>query len=211
MTDPSGGAPIPPPPAGNWQAPPPPQPSGFQQAPIEPGPAPGIAYADLVTRVIAYVIDSILLAVAGAIVGLVLGVAILGFLLTGGFVLAVFGAAILALVMLVLSAVYFVYTWTTMRASPGQKILNLETVNAADGATLTQPQAIRRWAFLFGPQAVASALQFGLGASDISWLSPLISLLSLLYVIYLLYSASQSPKRQGFHDAQAGTVVIKHL
>ena len=28
-------------------------------------------------------------------------------------------------------------TWTTMRASFGQKFLKLETVNAADGATLT--------------------------------------------------------------------------
>ena len=45
-----------------------------------------------------------------------------------------------------------------MRASPGQKVLNLETVNAADGATLTQPQAIRRWVFLWGPHRARSAL-----------------------------------------------------
>ena len=33
-----------------------------------------------------------------------------------------------------------------MRASLGQKALGLQTVNAADGATLTRPQAVRRWA-----------------------------------------------------------------
>ncbi len=211
MTDPAGGAPIPPPPSGNWQAPPPPNAGGFQQAPIEAGPAPGIVYADLVTRIIAYIIDSIILAVVSLVVAGFLGVAILGFLLTGGFVLAFAAAFILAVLMLVISAAYFVYTWTTMRASPGQKFLRLETVNAADGATLPRDQAIRRWAWLFGPQAIASALQFSLGTSDIPWLGSLLSLLSLIYVIYLLYTASQSPKRQGFHDVQAGTVVIKHL
>jgi uncharacterized RDD family membrane protein YckC len=166
-------------------------------------------YADLVTRIIAYIIDSIILGIGIALVGIILGVALFGALLTGGFVLAFVAAVILAVVVLLASAVYFIYFWTTLRASPGQKILNLETVNAADGATLTRDQAIRRWAFLFGPQAVASVFQFTLTGSDISWLSPLISLLSFLYVIYLLYTASQSPKRQGFHDVQAGTVVVK--
>ena len=48
-----------------------------------------------------------------------------------------------------------------MRASPGQKVLSLETVNAADGATLTQNQAIRRWAFLWGPTTVVGAISSG--------------------------------------------------
>jgi hypothetical protein len=84
-------------------------------------------------------------------------------------------------------------------------------VNAADGATLTRDQAIRRWAWLFGPQVVASVCQFALGATDIAVLGSLIGLLSFLYTIYLLYTASQSPKRQGFHDVQAATVVVKRL
>ena len=212
MTDPAGGAPTPQG-SGNWQAPPPPapMPGGFQTAQVAAGPAPGIAYSDLVTRIIAYVIDSILLGIVTFFVAAVLGVAIFASLLTGGFFLAIIAALVLAVVVLAASAVYFVYTWTTMRASPGQKILNLETVNAADGATLTRDQAIRRWAFLFGPQAVASVGQFAFTASDASFLSPLLSLLAFLYTIYLLYSASQSPKRQGFHDVQAGTVVIKRM
>ena len=96
-----------------------------------------------------------------------------------------------------------------MRASLGQKMLGLETVNAGNGATLTQQQAIRRWAFLFGPQAIVTVLQIGS-----SWfvyafglmgvLSLLLSLAGLAYTIYLLYTTSQSSKRQGFHDVQAG-------
>jgi uncharacterized RDD family membrane protein YckC len=87
-----------------------------------------------------------------------------------------------------------------MRASPGQKFLNLETVNAADGATLTQNQAIRRWVFLWGPIALGAIVPI---------LGILISLLALIYLIYLIYTINQSPKRQGYHDVQAGTVVVK--
>ena len=46
-----------------------------------------------------------------------------------------------------------------MRASLGQRVLGLEHPERADGATLTRPQAVRRWLFLFGIVAVASALQ----------------------------------------------------
>ncbi len=182
MTDPAGGAPTPPPPQGNWQAPPPPSPGGFQQAQVEAGPAPGIAYADLVTRIIAV---AIVIAGAGWLIGL-----------------------LFAILWAVASIGYFVYTWTSMRASPGQRLLKLETVNAADGATLTQNQAIRRWAFLFGPAALANI------ASNLpgGWfLGGLVGLAATVYAIYLLYTASQSSKRQGYHDVQSGTVVIKHL
>ena len=64
-----------------------------------------------------------------------------------------------------ISLAYFVYTWTTMRASPGQKVFNLETVNAADGATLTQNQAIKRWVYLFGLYAVSGIIPI-LGCSS---------------------------------------------
>ncbi len=99
------------------------------------------------------------------------------------------------------------WTWTTQRASYGQKFLKLETVNAADGATLTRDQAIKRLVFLYAGNLIAIVGQnvFGLG------LGSLLGLLGLGYVLYLLYTTSQSPKRQGFHDAQAGTVVVKHL
>ena len=69
MTDPAGGPPAPQG-SGNWQTPPPPtpaptpggfDPASFKQAAVEAGPAPGVAYADLVTRIIALVIDSVIL------------------------------------------------------------------------------------------------------------------------------------------------------
>ncbi len=207
MTDPAGGPPPTPQGSDNWQTPPPPAPGGLQAAPVATGPAPGVAYADLVTRIIAYIIDAILLSIVFGVIGIaILG----GFLLTGGFVGAIIGFVVLGVLYLAGSAAYFIYTWTTMRATVGQKVLNLETVNAADGATLTRDQAIRRWAYLFGPSALGTVANFALVGS-IAILGSLISLAAFVYAIYLLYTASQSPKRQGYHDVQAGTVVVKRM
>jgi uncharacterized RDD family membrane protein YckC len=209
-TPPPAAAPAPPPAGGSWQSTPPgaPQqgfqtPPQFQQAAVEAGPAPGIVYGDVVTRIIALVIDSIILWIPYIILTTIVGGM---FLLSGGgmyFILSlVLGVAYAAL-----AGAYFVWTWTTQRASYGQKFLKLETVNAADGATLTRDQAIKRFLFLYAGNllSIVGSNIFGFG------LGSLLGLVGLGYVIYLLYTTSQSPKRQGFHDVQAGTVVVKHV
>ncbi|HET7726412.1 MAG TPA: RDD family protein [Candidatus Limnocylindrales bacterium] len=204
MTEPTGSPPSPtPPPTGSWQPPS----SGTSDfgVPVAAGPAPGVAYADLVQRIIAYIIDAILLSVIYFILAAIL-VPIL--FVSGGFTGALIALVVLGGLYLVGSALYFIYTWTSMRASPGQRVLGLETVNATDGATITRDQAIRRWAFLFGPSVLSTVFQFTL-AGQLGLLSTVVSLLVFVYYIYLLYSASQHPKRQGFHDVQSNTVVIK--
>ncbi len=183
-----------------------PQPSAWQAPPPGPakaaGPAPGVAYADLGIRIGAYIIDVIVQVILFAIIG---GIII-------GIVASISGAvgAILSVIFIIafeaaFSAIYFIYSWTSLRASPGQKALGLETVNAADGRTVTQPQAIRRWLFLFGPFILLSALQLVVGST----LGGLFGLISFGYFVYLLYTTYQDPKRQGYHDHQANTVVVK--
>ena len=140
-----------------------------------------------------------------------LGAIFLGTLLGGNFFIALVVGVVLSVASMAISAVYFVWGWTnpTMRASLGQKVLGLQTVSAADGATLTRPQAVRRWAFLYGFVALGSALQFAFTGTSLSGLGSLIGLLAFGYTIYLLWTTSQHAKRQGFHDIQAGTVVVK--
>lgn len=192
---PAAPPPVAAPAAAAWSAPPP----GSTK---DPGPAPGVAYADLGIRIGAYIIDVIIVGILFVVIGgIILGV------LAGisGAVGVVLGFVFLVAFNAAFSAIYFIYGWTKLRASPGQKMLGLETVNAADGATLPQPQAIRRWLVLFGPFVALSALQLVVGTT----LGSLFGLISLGYLIYLLYTTNSDPKRQGFHDHYASTVVVK--
>jgi uncharacterized RDD family membrane protein YckC len=198
---------VPPPGGGNWSSPAPSAAStpaiNLQQPAVEPGPAPGIVYADLVTRIIALVIDSLILAIPYFILNTIIVSALF---FSGGATFTIL-SLIVGLLYAALAGVYFVWTWTTQRASYGQKFLKLETVNAADGATLTRDQAIKRFLFLYAGVLISAIGQnvFGFG------LGSLFGLVGFGYALYLLYTASQSPKRQGFHDVQAGTVVVKHV
>jgi uncharacterized RDD family membrane protein YckC len=184
--------PAPPPAEQSWQgAPPPAQPAQS---------ASGLVYADVPNRAVAYIVDAIILFVINFVIGLVVYSI---FPSTSLFAPNYVGVLIVTLIGLAINGAYFIYTWTQMRGSPGQRMLGMQVGNAADGATLTQEQAIRRWIFLGAPFGLASAL------SPIPTLGLLISLAGLAYFIYLLVSTAQSPTKQGFHDVQAKTVVVK--
>lgn len=150
-----------------------------------------LAPAAVTTRVIALIIDAIILGICSAILGLV--IADTG--IVSGIIRAIIYAA--------LGFVYFGYTWTAWRASPGQRVLGLMTVNEADGAAVTWSQATTRWAFLFGPSILSSFIGGGLGA--------LLGLIVFAYGIYLLYTTATDPRKQGFHDKQAKTLVIRKI
>ena len=188
-------------------------PAQFQPVVAEAGPAPGILYADLTTRIIAYIIDAVLVSIVVWFVIIALGAILLGSLLGGSVAVALVIGVVLAIASMAISAAYFIYFWTRpdMRASLGQKVLGLQTVSAADGATLTRPQAARRWAFLYGIFAAASALQIALSGTSLAGLTSLLGLATFAYLIFLLWTTSQNPKRQGYHDVQASTVVVKPI
>lgn len=200
-------APAPPPQA---PAPPPqmpPQPAWMQNltstAPVA-GPA-GLFYADLPNRIIAYIIDIILLAIAGAVVGAITGsfMPVYSFDLVNGFHYNYLAAIINAVIGGVISAGYFIYTWTAMRGTVGMKVLGMQIGSEKDGATLSMDQGIRRWLAVGGWITIAQAL------NPLPLVGILIGLVSLGYVIYLLYTTAQSPTKQGFHDKFVGSMVVK--
>ena len=176
-------------------------------APVSAGPA-GYVYADVPNRAIAYIIDAIILAIIGILVAIVLGAIGLAsvnlnvndpnfgqYSIVAGLVAALINTAI--------NGAYFIYTWTTMRASPGQKVLGMQVGNASDGATLTTEQAIKRWIALGAPFGIAQAL------NPLPGLGLLIGLAALAWFIALLVTTAQSPTKQGLHDQYANTVVVK--
>jgi uncharacterized RDD family membrane protein YckC len=172
------------------------------------GPA-GLALADLPDRIIAWVIDGIILSVAGYIVALittsVLGDNLLGFLGIGTYKTASVISVIVALViMLAASGAYFWYMWTQMGgASIGMKVMKVSVHDATSGGAISQNQALMRWAILWAPPAVFWGLY---GWNILTWL---VWLLVIVLEIYLIVTTAQSPTRQGFHDKYANTVVAK--
>ena len=150
-----------------------------------------LAPAAVATRVIAYIIDAIILGLCGIV--------ILGLIIND---VTIVGTVTRAIIYAVLGFLYFGYTWTAWRATPGQRILGLMTVDATSGPALTWNQATMRWAFLFGPSVLNSLFPVG-GA-----LGSLVSLVILGYYIYLLYTTATDPRKQGLHDKQSNTLVI---
>ncbi len=220
---PQGYGQVPPPPQQSWgQAPPPPpgyqQPTGgftpppsWSPPPIAPGPAAGIQYADFVPRLVAYIIDSIILFIPNAILSAILiGGAYscaanlntfsvnCGYNWGGFIIVAVLEAAI--------SAAYFVYTWSTMRASPGQRILGMMVLNEADGSPISYNTGIMRWAILALPGSLVGVAGYGVGSVG---LLGLLALAALAWELYLAYTSATDTKRQGFHDKFVHTVVVR--
>jgi uncharacterized RDD family membrane protein YckC len=183
-------------------------------APVS-GPA-GLFYADVPNRVIAYIIDAIIVGIVSFIVGAVL-FAIVGAPTTIRSVADpnnplglrletstnYVSTLIYAVVGIAISAGYFIYTWTAMRGTVGMKVLGMQVGNAADGATLTTDQAIRRWLALGGIFSLAQTL------NPLPLLGILLGFAALAWVIFLIVTTAQSPTKQGWHDKFANTIVVK--
>ncbi|MDP9482646.1 MAG: RDD family protein [Chloroflexota bacterium] len=216
MSGPEPGAtptPETPPPA----APPPPTDWASASAPpaATPGPA-GLVYADVPNRIIAQIIDAIIVGIVGLVLSLIL-YSIVGApttVTTTPDTSQILGVRIdtttnwvsvllSAVLGTALSAGYYIYTWTAMRGTIGQRALGMQVGNAADGKTLTMEQAVKRWLALGGVFSLAQFL------NPLPGLGILIGLASLVWVIALLVTTAQSPTKQGLHDRFAGSVVVK--
>ncbi len=184
-------------PASGWAAAPPPTPV--------PGTA-GFVYGDLLYRVIAIIIDFIILAIINVIVSGVLGG--IGFnpysvTVTNGLSVNYVGLLLYLIIGLAISVGYFVFTWTSLRGTLGMKVLGMQIGNEGDGKTLTTEQGVRRWLALFAPSTISQVF-FGFG-----FIGALVGLAAFAWVIFLLWTTYSSPTKQGWHDHFANTMVVK--
>lgn len=183
-----------------------PMPDAQSVPPVQPAQPSGLVYADVPNRVIAYIIDAIIVGLINAVLGGVL--AGLGFnpvTVSPDLTVSVnyAGVLIAGLIGLLISAGYFIYTWTTMRATIGMRLLGMQIGNAGDGATMTTNQGIRRYGAIAVPGILAQVL------FPIPVVGFVLGLLSLFWYIYLLYTTAKSPTKQGWHDVFANTQVVK--
>jgi uncharacterized RDD family membrane protein YckC len=197
---PPGNLPPPPPPPGGY-APPPPPPGGYMPPPAPmgggyptPQPAAGYGYAPQVRyggfwiRLVAVIIDSIIVAIPTFILGLIVGV-IYGVASSasgsGGSQAAntaFSGAsALIDLLALVISVSYFVYFWGK-GSTLGMRLFHLRVADATTG------------------------LPIGFGRAGLRYLGYIIS--SIACYIGLIWAAFDS-RKQGWHDKMASTVVLQ--
>jgi len=165
----------------------------------------GLVYADVPNRAVAYIIDVIILAIIGIVVfAIIAAIGLSATSVTNSIVsYSYVGGIVFALAGLVISGGYFIYTWTSMRATVGMRVLGMQVGNADDGKTLTMDQAIRRWLALGAPFSIAQAF------NPFPLIGLIIGLASFAWFIYLLYTTATSPTKQGFHDKFANTMVVK--
>ena len=104
--------------------------------PVEPkGPAPGVAYGGAGERLLAYIIDGLVVLVANLVMFLVALLLLFIALPVGILVfLAIF----------VVDIAYFPYFWKTRGQTPGMRQFQLYVVRDRDGGPITSGQAILR-------------------------------------------------------------------
>ncbi len=205
------GAPQPPPPPGGYQAPPPPagqqapyaqQPPYGQQQPPYAQQAPSYSQvgqpADLGTRVLARLIDFVLLGVVTGIIYFIFSLFAVRNIWTGQ--VSFWPFAVSSLLSAVISLGYFVLMESSRGQTVGKMLLKVKTFGP-DGALPTTEEAVKRNAW--------TALNV-LGVIPVVG-STLGGLLMLGAVIYILVTINNNTaSRQGWHDTFAGgTTVIK--
>ncbi|OGO59327.1 MAG: hypothetical protein A2V85_09105 [Chloroflexi bacterium RBG_16_72_14] len=161
------------PPPQSWQAPEP-----------DTGPAPGVRFAGPGARLLAYIVDTILLSAVFILIfflftALAIGTASADGDVSGG---AVGGFLLLILIAIVVSIAYFPWFWWKGGQTPGMKVFHIRVVRDADG----------------GPISGGAALLRLLGY----WVNSAVFYIGFIWIFV-------DKRRRGWHDLIAGTVVIE--
>jgi uncharacterized RDD family membrane protein YckC len=170
-----------------------------------PGPG-GLLHADVPNRVMALVLDAILLSAVGLVLAWLFGglVTPTGAIDASGGGLDVVPFLLVMVLELVISAVYFVGLWTVSRATLGMRLLGLRIGDESDGRPLGRRQAGLRWALLGIPVTLAAAAVFVPNVIGL-----ILGALGTVWLLGLLYTMAQSPTKQGLQDRLAHSMLFK--
>ena len=170
-----------------------------------PGPA-GLAYADVPNRIMALLIDIVVLSVIGFALAWLFGglVSEPGAIDEAGGQLDLVAFLVVLVLQLVLSMAYFAGLWTTVGATAGMRLLGLRIGDEADGRSLSWHQSLIRWLFLGLPALLSSLAIYVPNAIGL-----ILGALGVVWMLLLLYTIVQSPTKQGLQDRYAHTIVVK--
>ncbi len=206
------------PPAGTWGSD---AAAWGRMAPSAAAPASGVAYAELPLRVVAFLLDLLLLRVLlSVLLEPVYG--LLGSLLFPDDQSGLGSYAFPVLVFLAIAAAHgaaVIYCWRVARASPGQMLLGLFTLDADAGTRLSVRQAILRWLILFVPALLlsgfasivvdAASILLGAGSSATFQWRALVPLIAGVWLLLLAVSCLNDERGRGTHDRISGSVVVR--
>jgi uncharacterized RDD family membrane protein YckC len=164
-----------------------------------------LSFADTASRIVAYVIDIVILGIIGFTIAALLGLGETTTRTSGSNTFSSYFVSttnpIVSLIFTLIGAAYFIFSWSGgRRATIGQRLLHLQVGNAFQGEPLSTEQAVRRW--------IALGSFLGLLAF-IRPITGLASLAQLVWAVILLISTASSPTKQGLHDRFANSAVVK--
>jgi uncharacterized RDD family membrane protein YckC len=153
----------------------------------------GLVIAGTFTRLVAFVIDGLLLFCITFVIGWVVGYYERGASQTVGLAVAAVSIAI--------DAVYYIVLWRSdWHATIGMRLMGIRLLGAINGATIGLDAAIIRWLALIG--IVEAALLIPVATSAIG-------LVSFIWLVLLLVTTATDKLHQGIHDRWAGSVVVQ--
>lgn len=170
-----------------------------------PGPA-GLLYAAVPNRVMALILDIILLSVIGFFLAWLLGglVSQPGALDAAGGELDIVAFLVVLVLQLAVSFGYFGGSWTLLGATPAMHLLGLRIGGESDGSKISWRQSLVRWLLLGLPALLSSLAIYVPNAIGL-----ILGALGVVWMLALLYTVAQSPTKQGLHDRYAHTIMVK--
>jgi uncharacterized RDD family membrane protein YckC len=160
---------------------------------------PGLVFADTPSRIVAYLLDGIVISIINWV-----PLAVLGFYDTTSLRPPGRDAFVLAsLITFAISSAYFLWFWTGgRRATPGQRVFEIQVGNAFDGRSLTTFQAVERYLVMGLWLSLPALLPF-LGVALVSFA------VVAIWELVLIVSVVISRTKQGIHDRSARSAVVR--
>jgi uncharacterized RDD family membrane protein YckC len=173
----------------------------------------GRYYADVPNRLVALLIDAIVLSVLTFIGALILSALFgpvvrfdLGAETLNQEIRIANGLAIVdSFLAMAICAAYFMISWVFLEGSLGQRALGMKIGRETRDAPLVIGQALVRWILLGAPFGIAAVLTTAFPSLN----DGVIDLVVLAWYLVLLITVARSPTKQGLHDRIARTVVVK--